>query len=807
MINYLVQTTLCWSCFYGLYYLFLSKETFFSINRWYLLLSVSLGAIFPLLDWSTLWTVSESQISGTVQPIVIGIEQMEAIVVRSTQASNWTWKFFLQIVYGVGMLWMSIQLVRGLWKIMEIIRKGSKLHEESFTWIFHGQIRNPFSFFRYLFTSDHVQFDEEEREKIKTHELAHIREGHSVDVLLMEILTIVFWFHPLIYLYKRSLRLAHEYIADQAVLKNTNKKQYGHLLLRQAQSGPAVPLANNFNYSQLKKRFIMMKKSKSKPQATVKYLLAMPLLLSIAFLFASAAQYKNFIKEEASNVIKADSIPMFSKQAPIAQVDQMPVFPGCSGQELSCADKQLLMFIYKDIRYPVEARNLGIEGKVVAKFTVDESGRVQNPQVINSVTQVLDAEVLRIIQEMPQWTPAMKAGKPTSIDIQLPIVFKLEDENGNQNAPSLERKTGLESLATIPTVVVTGYGVLNNKVHIQDVDQMPLFQGDCEAETDKELELCAQKHLFQFIYKNIKCPKAARDAGVEGTAIVSFVVDKNGLILDPKIKRSLGFGIDEEVLRIVDEMPEWVPALKDKEAVNFRLNLPIKFKLGNESAEKTPHDPSAILKDVRKTVEEMPRFPAKGCDESALTTCSNQQLMEFVGNHIAYPKAAKAAGTEGVVVVGFVVRKDGSITNIELKRNIGAGCGKAAMHAVNMLPPFIPGQENGEPVAVQMYLPFHFVLPKNNAAAGIPEQLALTDYQLSPNPTSGLFQLQFKGEAEPLQIQITNLNGQTVQSIDRGSFDGYFNETIDLSSYPDGIYFLRIQQEGKVTTKKLVLSQ
>lgn len=111
------------------------------------------------------------------------------------------------------------------------------------------------------------------------------------------------------------------------------------------------------------------------------------------------------------------------------------------------------------------------------------------------------------------------------------------------------------------------------------VDDMPRFPG-CEHETDAEKrKKCAEKLMLQYIYMNIKYPAEAREAGVEGMTVVSFVVEADGQITDAKIVRSIGYGTDEEVLWIINNMPNWTPGRQDDEAVAVKYNLPVRFKL------------------------------------------------------------------------------------------------------------------------------------------------------------------------------------------------------------------------------------
>jgi len=126
---------------------------------------------------------------------------------------------------------------------------------------------------------------------------------------------------------------------------------------------------------------------------------------------------------------------------------------------------------------------------------------------------------------------------------------------------------------------------VNTKVKQADVydsgDEMPRFSG-CEDETNPdERKKCAEMQMLQHIYSNVHYPAEARDAGIEGMAVVSFIVERDGQISNIQILRSVGYGIDEEVIRIVENMPNWTPGIHEDETVRVEFKLPIRFKLSD----------------------------------------------------------------------------------------------------------------------------------------------------------------------------------------------------------------------------------
>jgi hypothetical protein len=222
----------------------------------------------------------------TLQPIVQTMSDFQNTIDISMTETAATWSIWtvLQGAYTLIIILFLVKMGLGLFKIFRLYKDGFKEAIDDFSLVNTEGVSSPFSFFKWIFvnkkTIQNIDF-----QNIITHELAHVKQGHSYDILSLEILRGLFWASPLVHLYARSLRHVHEYTADAAVLQNTEKKQYGHLLIRQTVSANGLILANHFNFSQLKKRIVMMSRNPSKRLSLVKYTLAAPVfLLLVSFL-------------------------------------------------------------------------------------------------------------------------------------------------------------------------------------------------------------------------------------------------------------------------------------------------------------------------------------------------------------------------------------------------------------------------------------------------------------------------------------------------------------------------------------------
>ena len=211
--------------------------------------------------------------------------------------------------------------------------------------------------------------------------------------------------------------------------------------------------------------------------------------------------------------------------------------------------QEMMKFLQQNIKYPKEAQEQGKQGRVIVQFVVNKDGSIVNDSIVRSVDPLLDAEALRVVRSMPNWTPGKQKGKPVRVRFTLPVTFHL---NGDAPKQATEVK---QPEAT------------DDKI-FQVVEHQPEFPGGMEA-------------LMKHLSKEIKYPKEAQEKGTQGRVIVQFVVRKDGSITDAKIMKPVDPLLDAEALRVVSEMPNWIPGKQRGEAVNVRFTLPVTFRLSN----------------------------------------------------------------------------------------------------------------------------------------------------------------------------------------------------------------------------------
>ncbi len=410
MIEYIFQISVCWVVFYVLYFCFLSRETYFHLNRLYLLATLALGLMLPIMP------VSPGMITGTdltiqLEEITIGISKAIDGTKEHNSISILIWGYF------VGMGFMLIRFIYGLGIILRLAKEGKWIEKRGFYIVETTKDHTPFSFFNIYFKNINLNASVEEDYNIELHEKIHIREGHSFDILFIEILTILFWFNPIIYLYKKSLRNIHEYLADAGVLKNTSASAYGRLLIGFQSSGASLGLANHFTKSQLKKRIEMMTKETSGLTSLTRYILLLPAIFALVIVIPMQTNGRNFHSKTFL-------------QPALKHAEEMPRFPGCedlSGKEREdCALKNMLSFIYTNISYPKEAREQGIQGTTIVQFVVENDGSISELDVARPIGGGCEEETIRVLRLFPKMIPGKHKGKPVRIKYTLPVKFRLD---------------------------------------------------------------------------------------------------------------------------------------------------------------------------------------------------------------------------------------------------------------------------------------------------------------------------------------------------------------------------------------------
>jgi hypothetical protein len=280
MLNYIIQVILIQVLFLAVYDFFLSKETFFTKNRGYLISTPILSFLLPLIKIPSFQKAVSQDYVVYLPELVLSPETVIKDVFQETvfyEPFN-----YANIVFWIGVSLCSVLFLFKLIKIINLIIKYKTEKKSDFILISIPNQTKAFSFFNYIFLGKEIS--ESQKSEIISHELVHSKQKHSLDLIFFEILKIAMWFNPLVYLYQKRIILIHEYIADEVISKSGNKDRYINNLLSNFFQVENIAFINQFRKQSLvKKRILMMTKSQSKKMNQLKYLMLAPLLVGMLF--------------------------------------------------------------------------------------------------------------------------------------------------------------------------------------------------------------------------------------------------------------------------------------------------------------------------------------------------------------------------------------------------------------------------------------------------------------------------------------------------------------------------------------------
>ncbi|GHB68672.1 TonB family protein [Persicitalea jodogahamensis] len=512
ILPYILKLSAYWLALYLCYALLLQRQTFLRWNRAYLLGSLVAGFVLPLVTYPE---------AAPPLPVVYEVSVSSFTVVAAPSPSLLTWENALWAVYFLGVAIMLVRLFRHFRQLFAFIRKGESIDmdDHSLVLLDDNQV-GTFSFLRWIVIS---RGDYERNfDTILNHELVHVRQRHSWDIIFLEILQVVFWFNPIIIIYKKTIQQVHEFLADEKA-KADNRDGYAEFLVAYALDAPTVILTNQFfNPKLLKNRIAMLYKNKNSNWSLGKYAAVALMIGSASLMVASCERDVLPSSANGDEIVKGNinitGIINTPDHKPLAGATVMDI-DGKRGATTDNAGRFSL-------KVPAGNRHLGVNASGFGSMVLDVNPKYRNADY--------------------------------------DIVMSTKD--GRPNMRFVPSSDGQSVKVAVQT------GELNGDMIFTVVEQQPQFPGGIQA-------------MYKFLGENIKYPEAAKKANVTGKVFLSFIVTTEGEIKDIQILKGIGFGADQESIRVMKEMPRWEPGMQSGKAVNVRYNLPIAFQTeGGEKA-------------------------------------------------------------------------------------------------------------------------------------------------------------------------------------------------------------------------------
>ena len=405
ILPYVIKSAMALALLYTCIIPLLEKETFHRLNRILILGCLIMSFAIPLVHFTGGTNPTVDMVRQTVQlPEVL-------INGDASEQSIWSWADIMICIYIIGVVAIFFMTVVQTVRLTKQLRQCEHITDNrGNTIVLTDCATSPFCLFHYIVMSrdDYAN----NRSFILTHEQEHIRLGHCIDLIILQVATIIQWFNPFVWLTGKNLKAIHEFEVDEAVLnKGIDATQYQKFLVVKAVGNRLQPFANNLNKESLKRRIIMMNQKRSNRWMMLKALLVIPVATLAVSVFANGTNASETPKEPH---------PQKTTQTKIHDaVEEMPEF---NGGQLA-----MMEFLMNNMKYPQAAVKAKQQGKAIVGFVVRKDGTVSDVHITKSAGHaVLDEEAIRVVKAMPAWKPGKQKGEPVNVKYSVPITFKLK---------------------------------------------------------------------------------------------------------------------------------------------------------------------------------------------------------------------------------------------------------------------------------------------------------------------------------------------------------------------------------------------
>ena len=606
---YMLKVNIGIALFYAFYKLFCCRDTFFQWRRIALLSFLALSFLYPLMDMQA-WVKEQPAINELADYYALMMltetnTSTATVVTAPVAIPTPDLLDIIKFVYWIGILLLSARFMIQLSSIFRLVLKSKSINVDQISIRSLSEPANPFSFWQWIFIYL-PGLKEDEKQEILTHEQTHVRQWHSIDVIISEIVNIICWMNPFAWLLKTEIRLNLEYLADHKVMESgTNKKAYQYHLLGLANQNRQTGLYNNFNLSHLKNRIKMMNKKRTRTTGHIKYALFAPLTAALLLVsnietVARTAEGLIYSTEESTPRPEREEVASFVNTTVQGLVTFTITVTNSEGKPQPNITLQIKP------GNEVKTFKTNAEGKATIEVDMTTpkyvSLDVSSPKSSKHQSLLLSANkpnVTAIFDTDDDIAAYIKAGKQIRIKLQISNndnqqLAGVELISSSTNAKATTNAHG-EAQLTVgvgETIAINHKGYQEGKFTVKElcpikdmenpeqvrlllVGEDPVYQiADNMPEFPGGMIAC-----LQYLARNIKYPVTAQKEGAQGKVIVQMVIEKDGSVDHVSIVRSITPELDAEAARVVKSMPKWKPATVKDKAVRCRYTVPVTFKL------------------------------------------------------------------------------------------------------------------------------------------------------------------------------------------------------------------------------------
>ncbi|MBA9078994.1 M56 family metallopeptidase [Rufibacter quisquiliarum] len=450
LLAYSLESGACLLAFFLFFHLVLRQETCFGFNRAYLLAATVLSLLLPLLQ-IPVQVAAIAPLSALVAAPTAVLIKVPVADAAASQHDWFHWSGLLGLLYVGGFSYTAYRFLRQLllFRALKVQHQATAETRDGITYIPTQGAWPTFSFFRCIFWDNTLSLSAADQERILQHERVHVRQGHSYDLLFMEVLCILFWFNPLLPVYRKALVAVHEFMADAQVVTTGDRKTYGLLLANQVLQASSITIGHFFNKSLTLKRIHMIHQT-NRRTPKMKQLLALPL---VALLVLSLSSYQLHLQASAEPQAAT------REHTPKDQNSREPQFPG--------GKNELYKFLANNIRIPSVAQKNNEYGSVFIQLTIDKNGNPGNMKVLQASHPSLEKKIVRVVNKMSAWETNGTTSPTTFV---FPFSILIDGFKNDKTKMTQDHQQSLAKVSSqlkgkpvhlMESVVVVGYGPMH----------------------------------------------------------------------------------------------------------------------------------------------------------------------------------------------------------------------------------------------------------------------------------------------------------------------------------------------------------
>ena len=590
MTHFLITTTVCLLVFLAFYHLVLEREKTHRFNRFYLLITLILSLVIPFVTYKIIEIIPVQSSEPTFIPQFENLPTT-AIVEKVNYIPIILWS-----LYGIITALFMLRFVKNIWKLIQKSKSNATVNYKNATLVLVEEKTLPHSFLNYIFINSDDYINQTIEDELYTHELVHVAQKHTLDILFIELLKCIFWFNPLLYFYKKAIQLNHEFLADEKVVTSYNNVTfYQNLLLQKSSNVQTIYLASNLNYLVTKKRLIMMTKKTSKSLAIVKKIAIVPILSGLVYFFCVeivAQEQNNPVSVKKKNKVEQNSVVSENKS-----VLEKEYFKGVrfkyytdsykdkkgkrignliidkTYEELTPLDKEKFEFTFflapkaiqkksptsKELegfkdqkKYAIWIDGINVPNSKLNNFNANQIAYFSGSVILKNARTKKHPQPFQYWFYTHSYFDANEMGKQKKKYEGSEIVVWQE----------LNSKTSVVENKAKAAIIAEKIQVQDSVFNTTILDKSPEYIGGMQL-------------FYKFVGENFTISDEAIKEKISGKVFITFIVEKDGSLSNFKILRDIGYGTGEESVRVLKLSPKWKPGEIKGKPVRVQFSLPI----------------------------------------------------------------------------------------------------------------------------------------------------------------------------------------------------------------------------------------